>query len=340
MPLAKGAHVSSRRILFAAVISAASLISAGSVEAQDKPPTYSFEGSRRPGESVPTGQYANVPGVHLWYLDQAPQRNGRDRHSPDGHGEAVIFLHANTGTSESWLPQLEAFSKAGYRAIAFDRRGWGKSMADPATGAQPGSVTEDLHALVTYLRLARFHLVGVAGGGFVAMDYASWHGERLFDLVIAASTGSIAEPAITDFSARIAIPGLNAMPVQYREVGASYRGANPEGLAAWVELEEHAQQAGAPSQPLRTPNTFAKLQTITQRTLVIPGDADLIAPPGLMRVWAPYVRRAEWTLVPDAGHALNTEQPEIFNDSVLKFLGGYRFERVNGGHDDDRDHDR
>ena len=69
-----------------------------------------------------------------------------------------MLLHPNTGTSEIWEPQAGAFTEAGYRVIAFDRRGWGRSIADAASGPQPGSIAEDLDALSDHLKLARFHL--------------------------------------------------------------------------------------------------------------------------------------------------------------------------------------
>jgi pimeloyl-ACP methyl ester carboxylesterase len=257
-------------------------------------------------------EFASLPGVRLWFTDSG------------GNGEPIVLMHAITGTSESWEAQSAAFSKAGYRVIAFDRRGWGRSQADPATGTQPGHASDDLHALADFLSLGRFHLVGVAGGGFVALDYAAFHPERLSGLVVAASTGSVSDKEVQDVIVRIEIPGIRTLPAHYREVGASYRGANPEGMKRWLEIEEHARQREAPAQPLRSLNTFAKLATITTRTLVVAADADLIAPPGLMKIWARHVRGAQWTTVPDAGHSIAWEQPAIFNDIVLRFLKGGR----------------
>ncbi|MET0215704.1 MAG: alpha/beta hydrolase [Vicinamibacterales bacterium] len=254
--------------------------------------------------------FADLPGVRLWFTDTG------------GNGEPVVLLHANTGTSEVWEPQVTAFSKAGYRVITFDRRGWGRSQADTATGVQPGHTSEDLHALVDFLRLERFHLVGVAGGGFVALDYAAWHPDRLSNLVVGASTGSVSEREIQDFIARIEIPGIRSLSAHYREVSASYRGANPEGTKRWLEIEQHARQSNAPVQPMRSPNTFAKLDGITTRTLVVAADADLLAPPALMRLWARHVKGAQWATVRDAGHSLAWEQPDVFNDIVLRFLKG------------------
>lgn len=234
----------------------------------------------------------------------------------------MVLMHAITGTSESWESQIDALSRAGYRVVAFDRRGWGRSVADPATGPQPGHASDDLHALADYLSLERFHLIGVAGGGFVALDYAAWHPERLSSLIVGASTGSVSDKEIQDVIRRIEIPGIRELPAHFREVGASYRGTNPEGTKRWLEIHERARQKDAPTQPLRSPNTFAKLATITTRTLVISADADLLAPPGLMKLWARHLRGAQWTTVMDAGHSIAWEQPAAFNDIVLRFLEG------------------
>jgi pimeloyl-ACP methyl ester carboxylesterase len=254
----------------------------------------------------------NLPGVRLWYTDTG------------GSGTPIILLHANTGTSANWESQDAAFSKAGYRVIAFDRRGWGKSIADPTTGPQPGTTAEDLQNLAEKLELEKFHLVGVAGGGFVALDYAAWHPEKLISLVFSASGGAVDEKETSDFKARFQLPGFNSWAADVRELSLSYRGSNPEGVQKWRDIEEHAQQKGAPSQPPRTANTYAKLETITTPTLVMPGDADFYAPPGLMKLLAAHIKNSQWAVVPDAGHSVAWEQPDIFNKNVVDFIRKYK----------------
>ena len=162
----------------------------------------------------------HLPGVKLWFIDSG------------GAGAPVVLLHPNSGTSAIWESQIAALVEAGYRAIAFDRRGWGKSTADPATGPQPGSVTGDLDALVGHLALDKFHLIGTAGGGFIALDYAAWRPERLRSLIVGGSTGAIEDKEVADFIARIAIPEIRKQSTHYRELGPSYRGANPAGTSA------------------------------------------------------------------------------------------------------------
>lgn len=257
----------------------------------------------------PAGMLVDLPGVHLRVTDTG------------GPGVPLVLLHANTGTSANWSEQNAAFSAAGYRVIAFDRRGWGQSIADPATGPQPGSVAEDLHALVNHLGIDRFHLVGVAGGGFVAVDYAAWQPERLRSVVAAATMLAITDGPSREMFARLMTPEFRAMPAEFREVAASYRAVNPEGTARWIEIERAAQQPSAPSQPLRTPNTYAKLETITTPLLAMIADADLIAPPALMRTWIEHVRHAEVATVLEAGHSIAWEQAEAFNRFVLDFVG-------------------
>ena len=257
-----------------------------------------------------TGAYAKLPGVKLWFVDSG------------GGGTPVVLLHANTGTVEAWRNQITAFAKAGLRVIAFDRRGWGNSLAEPMTNEEPSSVAEDLEALVNHLQLPAFHLVGIAGGGFVALDYAAWHPDRLLKLVVAASNGQFQEPDMQVFYDRIAVPGLTGQPAlrSYLEVGVSYRAEDPEGLARFVQMEHAARQPNAPAQPMRTPNTFAKVSTIRAQTLIITGGADLLAPPALMHFWANHLRSVTFVNVPDAGHAINWERPQEFNDLVLRFL--------------------
>gem|GEM_PF-1537050 len=130
--------------------------------------------------------YADLPGVRLWYTDSG------------GNGAALILLHANTGNADSWQYNIPGFVESGYRVITFDRRGWGRSRPNPGTGPQPGTIADDLHALVEHLGIDRFHLVGVAGGGFAAYDYVLWHPERLRSLVVAASGGAIVDEELVN----------------------------------------------------------------------------------------------------------------------------------------------
>lgn len=254
-------------------------------------------------------QYADLPGVRLWYVDTG------------GNGVPVVFLHSNTGSSANWEHQIPVFTAAGFRFIALDRRGWGKSAAQP--GAPLGTGADDLHALMKYLKIDRFHLVGTAGGGFIAMDYALSFPGELRSLVIANSIGGVQDPDYLELGQRLRPPAFNAMPPELREVGPSYRAANPEGTRRWIELEHMSRQDGAPAQGYKNQMTFSLLEKIKLHTLFITGDADMYAPPPVLKLFAARIRNSETKIVPEAGHSSYWEQPEVFNDAVLKFIRKY-----------------
>jgi pimeloyl-ACP methyl ester carboxylesterase len=251
-----------------------------------------------------------LPGVDLWYKDCG------------GSGRPVLFLHAASGTCDSWVYQEPVFTAAGYRCIAYDRRGWGRSRPVPI-GEQPGYASDDLHGLVDHLGLDRFHLVATAAGGICGLDYALLHPERVRSLVVASSIGGVQDPAYLEVQHRLRPPEIQALPVELRELGPSYRGVNPEGTRRWIDIERASRlgDAHGPGQPLRHPMTFARLETMRIPVLVLVGEADLLSPPALMRLLAAHISQHQFASVPAAGHAAFWEQPEIWNRLVLKFMG-------------------
>lgn len=254
--------------------------------------------------------YIELPGVELWYNDTG------------GDGTPVVFLHAASGTCDSWVYQLPAFTAAGYRCVAYDRRNWGRSRP-AATGDQPGYVGDDLHGLVEHLGLDRFHLVATAAGGIGALDYALEHPERVRSLMAANTIGGVQDPAYLEVQQRLRPPEIQDLPIELRELGPSYRGTDPEGVERWIQIERSNHpdsDTHAPAQPLRNPITLARLATIKVPVLFIAGDADLLSPPALMRLLAAPIPGCQFANVPEAGHAGFWERPEIWNGLVLDFL--------------------
>ena len=253
----------------------------------------------------------NLPGVELRYEDTG------------GDGTPVIFLHAATGTCESWAHQLPAFTVAGYRCIAYDRRTWGRSRStDP--DQQPGFVGDDLNGLVEGLGLERFHLVATAAGGIAGLDYALDHPERVRSLVAANTIGGVQDPEYLEVQNRLRPAEIQQLPAELRELGPSYRGTDPEGAARWLEIELGSRPYGSvPAQPLREPITYARLQVMRVPVLVLSGNADLLSPPVLMRMLAAHIPTSSFVSLPDAGHAGFWERPHAWNGLVLEFIGQY-----------------
>jgi len=253
--------------------------------------------------------FADVPGARIWYTDTG------------GAGAPVVFLHAATGTSAGWEHQTPAFTKAGYRAIAYDRRGFGRTLVEP-TGPQPGTGADDLRALMDRLGIARVHLVATAAGGAVAFDYALSFPDRVRALVVANSIGGVQDEDYLALGQRLRPPEFAKLPPELRELSASYRAVNAEGTRRWIELERSSRPEGSAPivQGTKTRVTFAQLETLKVPTLLLTGDADMYTPPAVLRLFIVRIRHAQSTIVQDAGHAIFWEQPEVFNRVVLEFL--------------------
>jgi len=262
-----------------------------------------------PGRGAPAVEgFASVPGAKLFYTDSG------------GTGVPLVLMHAATGSVRAWQHQTSAFTGAGYRVIAFDRRGWGRTNVEP--NAAPGTAADDVIALMDYLHVDRFHLVGTAAGGFVTFDTALSFPKRLRSIVVANSVGGVTDPEFVELGRRIRPPEFTAMPPELREVSPSYRASNPEGTKQWIKLEMMSRPPGliAAAQPLKNTITFALLETITVPTLLLTGDADMFAPPPVLKMFAAHIRHAETVIVPEAGHSTYWEQPGVFNRSVLTFI--------------------
>jgi pimeloyl-ACP methyl ester carboxylesterase len=220
-----------------------------------------------------------------------------------------------------WEYQVPAFTAAGYRVITYDRRGFGRSLAD-ASGPQPGTGADDLLALLSHLGLDRVHLVGTAAGGIVALDFAISFPQRLRSLVVANSIGGVQDEEYLEMGRRLRPPQFNALPPDVRELGPSYRAENAAGTARWLELEKQSRPEGTPPpvQTFRNRLTFSLLETITVPTLLITGDADLYSPPAVLRLFEARIRNSEVLIVPEVGHSTYWEQPELFNYKVVEFI--------------------
>jgi pimeloyl-ACP methyl ester carboxylesterase len=253
--------------------------------------------------------HANLPGVRIWYKDTG------------GSGVPVVFLHASTGSSRVWEHQIPAFTAAGFRVIAYDRRGWGRTVVE-TSGPQPGTAVDDLIGLLDHLGIDRAHLVATAAGGSITWDFMLSYPKRVRSAVIASNTGRLEDEEYQKLVESLRPPQWDELPSEFREVGPAYRATNPEGTRRWVELEHLSRPEGPimENQPLKSRLTLAALESIRTPLLVIRGGADLASPAPLHRFFTERVRHAELLVVPDAGHSVFWEQPDVFNRALLEFI--------------------
>jgi pimeloyl-ACP methyl ester carboxylesterase len=251
---------------------------------------------------------AEIPDTRLWYWDTG------------GQGVPIVLLHPATGSALIWGYQQPVFAKAGYRVIAYSRRGYYNSA--PYDRNNPGIGSEDLRHLADVLGLKRFHVLASAAGGSIASDFAFSYQDRLLSLTISANSFGVRDGEIAKAAASIRPKGFEQLPAEFRELGPSYRAANPEGVKAWIELEHKALIGPEFRQTLKNEIKQARLKELKLPTLLIAGGADLYTPPSISRMIAAEIPNSRLTLIPEAGHSIYWEQPEIFNRAVLDFIGG------------------
>lgn len=106
----------------------------------------------------------NSTNIELYYEDH-------------GSGETVVLIHGYPLSGASWERQIPALLAAGHRVITYDRRGFGKS-SQPTTGYNYDTLAEDLHKLVTHLKLSDFTLAGFSMGGGEVARYLGKYGSK------------------------------------------------------------------------------------------------------------------------------------------------------------------
>jgi pimeloyl-ACP methyl ester carboxylesterase len=254
--------------------------------------------------------YADIPGARLWFKETGL------------HGTPVMFLHAASGTSDSWELQEPVFIEAGYRCVAYDRKNWGRSESLSPTGSA-GSAADDLEALAQHLGLDRFHLVCTALGGIIGLDYTVEYPDRVISLTVSSSFTGVSDQSYLDVQTRLRPPEISELPIVLREVGPSYRVSNPEGVAKWLQIEETSRHKIKPeeAQTPHAPMTYARLANLDTPVLLLTGGADLLSPPAMIKLVADRIPNCQFEVVPEAGHAAFHEQPEVWNKLVLDFIG-------------------
>ena len=264
-----------------------------------------------PAQHPVTEGFVDVPGGSLYYWDTG------------GTGAPVVLEHTGSGSALGWPYQQPVLARAGYRVIGYSRRGYYRSA--PVTSAdQPAS--EDLLMLVNHLGLKKFHLIGITYGGYVATDFALTYPQRLLSLVAANSYMGLRVPEFLATVGRLLPAAFNNLPDSFREVGAPYRAANPQGLQAWEDIAARSRPGVAPAPVMRHAiTTWDQLATLRTRTLLTSGGSDLFMPRPLSRIVLGHLPNASMITIAEAGHAPHWERPAAFNQKVLQFLAGARF---------------
>ena len=254
-----------------------------------------------------------------------------------GNGRPVVLIHGWPLSAESWKPQVGPLRDAGYRVIAYDRRGFGRSEK-PEEGYDYDTLTADLAALMEERDLREVTLVGFSmGGGEVARYFTHHDGERLRSVVFAAAvppclmkSDDNPDGPLTPEKAKEKEAALMADREAYfdkftqtffsaKDVLKVTQAQRQEALAVCRQSGEAA--ALGCMRAFATADFREDLAKVRVPTLVIHGDSDATVPfEGSGQRTHAAVPGSRLVLLRDAPHGCNLSHADEFNEAMIDFL--------------------
>jgi pimeloyl-ACP methyl ester carboxylesterase len=261
---------------------------------------------------------ANINGVNLNY-------------EVAGQGQAVVFLHGMTGSTQDWANQIAVLLPK-YKVVALDMRGHGKSAA-PTTeaGYSIPILAEDVFGLLNLLGIRKCCLAGHSIGGFIALQFALSHGDRLAALVLVdTSSGQFgSDPNYAQLRQKLDELARSQGVEAAFEYDASNNPMRIERFKKHPELRGVSRQKVVMTSVagyIYGPRAIAKWQPVTPRlseirvpTLICWGDEDTPFVEAV-KILEKGISGSVLVTVQGVGHNPHEEAPEIFNQALLKFL--------------------
>lgn len=266
-------------------------------------------------------------GVQIYYKDWGPK-----------DAPVVVFSHGWPLNSDSWESQMIFLASNGYRVVAHDRRGHGRS-SQPWDGNDMDHYADDLAAVVKALGLKNITLVGFSTGGGEVARYIGRHGTTGVKkaVLVSAVTPLMLKTATNPGGLPIEVfdnirkASLDNRSQLYLDIasgpffGFNRPGAKvSEGLVQsfWVQGMQAGHKNTYDSIEAFSATDFREdLKKFDVPTLVIHGDDDQIVPiDAAGRAAAKLIKNAKLIVYPGAPHGLADTHKDRLNQDLLDFL--------------------
>ncbi len=252
-----------------------------------------------------------------------------------GDGTAMVFVHEFAGDYRSFEPQMRHFARR-YRCIAYNARGYPPSGVPEAVASySQDRARDDILAVLDGVSIERAHIVGISMGSLATLHFGLSYPDRALSLVLGgcgygAKTGQREQfrSEAAGFANRIETEGMAKVAADYASGPArvQFENKDPRGFAEFVAmLAEHSTVGSANTLrgvQMERPSVYDledRLLALTVPTLIMAGDEDepcLDASLYLKRT----IPSAGLAFLPKTGHALNLEEPDLFNRLVDDFV--------------------
>jgi non-heme chloroperoxidase len=254
-----------------------------------------------------------------------------------GKGQPIVFSHGWPLNADAWDEQLVFFASNGYRAIAHDRRGHGRS-SQPWNGNEMDTYADDLAAVLDKLELKDAILVGHSTGGGEVTRYLGRHGaNRVSKLVLVGAVPPLmlkteANPGGLPMSAFDAIRAgvANNRSQFYKELAVPFFGGNRAGAKVaqglldqfWLQSMQVGLKGALDCIKAFSETDFTEdLKKINTPTLFVHGDDDQIVPINAAAKAATKLLKGSILKVYSGGsHAIPVINREQFNTDLMAFF--------------------
>jgi non-heme chloroperoxidase len=253
-----------------------------------------------------------------------------------GEGPVVTFSHGWPLNSDMWDGQMLFLAQHGFRAVAHDRRGHGRS-SQPSSGNDMDGFADDLAAVIETLDLSDVTVVGHSTGGAEVAHYIGRHGTSrvakavLISAAVPALLQSDANPEGLPIEAFDGIrAGLMADRSQfYKDLAVQFYGANRDGAKvsqgvldqfwAW-SMQSGLKNSVESVMSLKTDFT-EDLAKFDVPTLILHGEDDQVVPVGISAMKsAGIIKDAKDIIYPGAPHGITATHQDEINSELLRLL--------------------
>ena len=262
--------------------------------------------------------YASVNGTRLYYEDTG------------GGGPPVVFSHGLLWSCRMFDGQVHALRQEGWRCLAYDHRGQGRSDPVGTRSVTIEQCYDDAVALLEQFQLGPCHFAGLSMGGFVAMRLGARRPDLAKSLVL-LETSADAEPAENlgkyrrlNWTWKWLGPGLVAGPVMQVMFSRSFL-RDPD--QARRRTEQEAQLRANRRDIWRAVNGVIEREAIAPElgrihcpVTVIVGDEDVATVPAKSERIQSLIAGSRLVRIPRAGHTSSVEQPELVTAAIREHL--------------------